>query len=179
MPRCIYILLNVFCIADNLHSVVPKTIVSAGALLLLAGCGGGDSSADQEDPSTRATGHARARPVTLERAILPRCGVAGFDEPQSQVAAGGRVWTIQYRANRKPRPGAPTSIGIVEQGPGAGEEGVEGGKTVILAGRQVSLRDKGTTGTYVGRWRTDKALYTVFANGASAEGVERMVSCLP
>jgi hypothetical protein len=157
-----------------------------GACAALFGCGG-----DDDDDADGEGGARIGAGPDLERAYLarsgPDCRFPEFGKPQTQqiigTTGGGKAWQVVYLPPRgaTPRPGETTNVMIVEESPKVEAKfGVEGGQTVTVAGRSVSLAEPSAEeDLYLAQWITEKARYTVLADGNTSTVLERFIACLP
>lgn len=167
-----------------------RAICAAGALAVggwLVGCG--DDEDKKKSKSESAAKAAQVNKKGLPKAILPTCGVKQFP-PKPQVRSvptpdGGHVWSIGYTmdASRaaKLKPGASTSIVIIEYPP-AGPAAAKGAKFQTIAGRRVAFSSPGKkqkVGAFTAQWKTDRARYTVLANGRDPSTIKGIIPCMP
>jgi hypothetical protein len=152
----------------------------AALVALIASCGGADK------PAKPSGGKLRGLP----QPIYPTCRVSGFARPtarQAVLARGqGPVWTLNYTHRRAAQipPGDPqtTVVVIVEFSLDAPQARLGNGPTerVAISGRQVRLRRPTKTNpNFAADWKTERARYTLVANGTSPTTMRRFISCLP
>jgi len=161
------------------------------ACLALAACGGDDeettpavtrSAAPAEEPGAATTTSA-ARAGGLAKPILANCGVEKFGKPATVPLVndvGRQYWRVIYQLPMSaPRiQGQQTQVTVVEQAP-ARRGKLEGGRDVRIAGRNVNFRRaRSDTPSHVALWVTDRARYTLLADGSVAD-VRRMIRCMP
>jgi hypothetical protein len=161
-----------------------STLTLVLPLLAFAGCGG-DGEGEGSHAKT-AGGRATTTPApALSSPIRPRCKFRAFRHPTVQRTigpGGGHGWQVSYLppALSRVRPGQTTNVLIVEQSPALPASGVEGGQTIIVAGRRVSFRTPAAkTGTFLAEFKTKRARYTVLANGDRPTTLKKFIACLP
>lgn len=151
-------------------SLVVAAVVAAAAT---AGCGDGDGPAAESEGTPE-----------LARPLLAQCGTGGLtqSEPERQIREGEATgWKITYRAKvAKPESGETTGIFLIEESPELPAEGVTGGHPITVQGQAASLRTITEPGVqHVAQWRTDRARYIAFSDGATPARLKRLIACLP
>jgi hypothetical protein len=135
----------------------------------LAACGGDDDDGDRG----------------LTRAVHATCGTEEFARPRtSELTPAGsdrRSWRVEYRRNRPPRPGQTQTVLIIEVASSiAPPKPAPGSENLVIAGRRVSFRSPAPTAPgFAAQWRTERAFYTLVADGKQPATVRKFISCLP
>lgn len=159
-----------------------RHLIRGGALLvacvLANGCGNDNGGGNDAKRSSRS----------LDRPIYPRCTAKGFVKQFARPIAGTgseRAWSLTYSRPTSPiRPlpsNATRTVLIVESSPAKPPaKDLRGAKQVTIGGHRVSYRAPGKKGgAFAAQWKTDRALYTLVADGADNATVRRFIACLP
>jgi hypothetical protein len=170
------------CFAAVSAARLTSSLSAVAACIAIVGCG---DDSHKASTVTHAKPTAATRPG-LSHPVYPRCEFPTFTKPKVSKAAtppqDGQSWLLSYL----PLPLAPVrhgqtyTVAIVERSPAVPNRGVKGGRTVILAGRRVSLkRPTGKFTVYIAGWKTARANYLLLANGKGQETLKEFISCLP
>ena len=162
------------------------------ACIAVAGCGGEDEKAASPVKQAAAAPEASAseaaavpakKALGLPKPIYATCGVDRFEKPAAEPLLGGaaQYWRVIYQVPvTAPRVKDRASLlTIVEQAPSGKRGGLEGAREIVVGGHKVSLREgNAETPAHVARWKTEKARYTLLADGSLGE-LRRIIGCFP
>lgn len=147
-------------------------LASACATLAACGSDGSKTSADK----------AAAR--TLKQPLQPRCQPTGYTKKQQRRAGdpgGQHFWSLSYRRTASSKPNAANLILVVQYPPATPQAAAKDWpKHTRIAGRQVSYRPATRkANNYAAHWRTERAVYTILADGTAPTPIRQLISCLP
>jgi hypothetical protein len=152
------------------------TIALLAATIAVSGCG-------NDKPKSNANTNAKAA-STLPRPIPAPCAAPQFAPPRI-THARPNVWSLQYTRTKPPPPsqqGASRTILLVEFPPASPHRAnfAPHAKQATIAGHRVSVQDLSSkTPFYSAQWKTQKALYTMVADGTNPTAVKQFIACLP
>src|SRR5580765_7809090 len=130
----------------------------ASAALVATGCGSASRDSAQRAPVAQTPTTPAAERAHLAKPIYPRCGTGRFGAPHTRPVGarqGGATvgWEVGYQyPSTAPtiRVGETTQISLFEGSPKLPGRKVAGGHRVVIANRDVSLRNPtGKTTMYV------------------------------
>lgn len=167
--------------AVNEKPTIRGAAVLAAAALLNA-CGASSDNTENGNASKRTR-------QSLQQPIYPRCLPQGFARQQVRELATGskdiRAWALTYGRKTtpsNPQPNPTTNFLIVESPPSTpGPAKKDFPRQKTINGHRVGYRALGSKAqqTIAAEWKTDRAQYSLLANGTTHTTITRIISCLP
>jgi hypothetical protein len=146
------------------------------ACATLGGCG-----LDSGKPS--ASARRKVAQPSLPKPQLPHCDFPTFAKPivTHTIRRGAGVgWRLAYLppSGKPVASGHTSSVAILEESPTLPAQPVAAGRSIVVAGKRVSLARAGT-GDSLATWKTAHARYLMLANGDRAATLKEFIRCLP